>query len=60
MHVANSRVGTIRCAMVCSVFFVFLGFYNFITGIVLYLTYELVQILITFNRTDLSLFKQVN
>ena len=26
----------------------------------LYLIYELVQIFITFNRTDVSLFKQVN
>ena len=49
-------------------------FYNFIKGIVhiyiaffktlgplfLYLNYELVQIFITFNRTDVSLLKQVN
>ena len=59
------------CAMCI---FVFLRFYNFIKGIVhinivflkmlgpllLYLTYELFWIFITFNRTDVWLFKQVN
>ena len=54
--------------------FLFLRFYNFIKGFVhiyiislkelqllfLYLTYELAQTFITFNRTDVSLFKQTN
>ena len=36
------------------------GILKKVKAIFLYLMYELVQIFITFNRTDVSLFKQVN
>ena len=69
----NAHVNTVRRAMVCDAYFSILRFYDFFKGfahiyiflkklgpLLLYLTYELAQIFMNVNRTDVLLFKQVN
>ena len=69
----NACINTVRHAVVCGIY-IFFWIFNFIKEIVcicivffkklkpllLYLAYELVQIYITFNRTDVSLFNPSN
>ena len=75
MHVRwqDACVNTVKHVLVCDVYFSFSKIYKItllkglcaytqysLGPLFLYLTYELVQIFITFNRTDISLPKPVN
>ena len=60
----NTHVNNVMHGMVCDVYFwilhIYIIFIKMLGPVVLYLTYELVQIFISFKRNDASLFKQVN
>ena len=67
----NAHLNNVTRVMVCDMYFSFPKLINFIKRIYIlflknvrpllfYLPYKLVQLFVTFNRTDVSFFKQVN